>query len=157
VFMRLGVVSVLAALVSLAFVGLAQAQSSVTMDAIEFAFNPSTVNVASTSVTFNLSNEGQFPHNIAIEGRDGSIFAEDLNAGQSASATITLAPGTYTFYCPVPGHRERGMVGTLTVASAQAARAGGLDPVMVPAALAVLGIFLLGSGYLRRRGVAPRA
>ena len=152
-FKRLGVISILAALVSLAFVSLAQAQSVVNMSGIEFAFQPSTVNVASTSVTFNFSNDGQFPHNIAIDGRQGSIFPENLTTGQSASATIDLAPGTYTFYCPVPGHRERGMVGTITVAGAQAARAGGLDPVMVPAALAVLGVGLLGSGFLRRRGL----
>jgi uncharacterized cupredoxin-like copper-binding protein len=154
VLKRLGVVSVLAALVSLAFVSLAQAQSAVTMSAVEFAFQPSTVNVASTSVTFNLRNDGQFPHNIAIDGRDGSVFPDNLTAGQSASATVNLPAGTYTFYCPVDGHRDRGMVGTLTVAGAQSARAGGLDPIMVPAALAVLGVVLLGSGYVRRRGAA---
>jgi plastocyanin len=153
VFKRLGVVSILAALVSLAFVSLAQAQSVVNMSGIEYAFQPSTVNVASTSVTFNFRNDGQFPHNIAIDGRQGTIFPENLDAGQSASATVDLAPGTYTFYCPVPGHRVRGMFGTITVAGAQAARAGGLDPVMVPAALAVLGVGLLGGGFLRRRGL----
>jgi len=156
VFKRLGVVSVLAALVSLAFVSLAQAQSAVTMSAVEFAFQPSTASVASTSVTFNLRNDGQFPHNIAIDGRSGSIFPNDLTAGQSASATVNLPAGTYTFYCPVDAHRDRGMVGTLTVAGAQSARAGGLDPIMVPAALAVLGVVLLGSGFARRRSATVR-
>ncbi|MBV9579617.1 MAG: cupredoxin domain-containing protein [Chloroflexi bacterium] len=154
-FKRLGVISLLAALVSLAFVGLAQAQTVINMGMVDFAFQPSTVDVASNSVTFDVRNDGRFPHNIAIDGRPGSLFPNDLTAGQSASTTIDLPPGTYTFYCPVPGHREAGMVGTLTVGAAQAGRAGGLDPVMVPAALAVLGIALLGSGYLRRRrGVA---
>jgi plastocyanin len=155
--MRLGVVSILAAVGSLAFVSLAQAQSVVNMSGIEFAFQPSTVNVVSTSVTFNFRNDGRFPHNIAIDGRQGAVFPEDLTAGQAASATIDLAPGTYTFYCPVPGHRERGMLGTLTVAGAQAARAGGLDPVMLSAALAILGVGLLGSGYIRRRRGAPQS
>jgi len=29
--------------------------------------------------------------------------------------TVTLKPGTYQFYCPVPGHKAAGMKGTLTV------------------------------------------
>ena len=150
---RLVVGAVLAAFVVLGFAGVVSAQSTVTMTAVEFAFQPSTVNVSSGTVTFNLRNDGQFPHNIAFDGREGQVFADNLTAGQSESATITLAPGTYTFYCPVDGHRDRGMVGTLTIAGAQAARAGGLDPTYLSAGLAVLGAALLGGGYLRRRGL----
>jgi len=150
---RLLVGAMLAALVAFGFVGVASAQSTVAMSMVEFAFQPSTVSVSGTSVTFNARNDGKFPHNIAIDGRDGSVFPADLTAGQSASATISLAPGTYTFYCPVPGHRERGMEGTLIVAGAQAAQAGGLDPMYVSGGLAILGAALLGGGALRRRGL----
>ncbi len=150
---RLAIGAMLAALVVFGFVGVASAQSTVTMSMVEFAFQPSTVSVNGTTVTFNARNDGQFPHNIAIDGRDGSIFADDLTAGQSATASITLPPGTYTFYCPVDGHRDRGMVGTLTVAGAQAAQAGGLDPLYLSGGLAILGAALLGGGALRRRGL----
>jgi uncharacterized cupredoxin-like copper-binding protein len=150
---RLAIGAVLAAFVVFGFAGVVSAQSTVTMSAVEFAFQPSTVNVSSSSVTFNLRNDGQFPHNIAIDGREGQVFADNLNSGQSASATITLAPGTYTFYCPVDGHRDRGMVGTLTIAGAQAARAGDLDPTYLSAGFAVLGAALLAGGFVRRRGL----
>ena len=150
---RLVLGAALAALVAFGFVGVASAQSAVTMSMVEFAFQPSDISVSGTTVTINARNDGQFPHNIAIDGRDGSLFPTDLTAGQSASATITLPPGTYTFYCPVPGHRERGMVGTLIVGAAQAGQAGGLDPMYLSAGLAVAGMALVGGGVLRRRGV----
>jgi len=132
--------------------GAAYAQSAVTMNAVEFAFQPSAVIVGPGSVTFNLRNAGQFPHNIRIEGQNNDVFADNLTAGQSASATVSLAPGTYTFFCPVDGHRDRGMVGTLTVAtSAQAARAGGLDPLVLSGILGVGGLVALGTGLRRKR------
>ena len=151
---RLAVVPLLAAVVALSVVGLAHAQTAVTMSMTEFAFQPATVTSASGTVTFNLRNDGQFPHNLQFDGQDAPIIPNNLTTGQSGSATVTLAPGTYTFYCPVPTHRERGMVGTLVIAgAAQAGRAGDFDPVMLPGALAVVGLLLLGGGWLRRRGV----
>ena len=148
---RLRFVSLVGVLLALAGVGLAHAQSAITMTSVEFAFQPSTVTVAPGTVTFTLRNPGQFPHNVRIEGMTADVFADDLTTGQSATATITLAPGTYTFWCPVGNHRERGMEGTLTVAGVASARAGGLDPITTSAALGTLGVITLGAGLLRRR------
>jgi nitrite reductase (NO-forming) len=39
----------------------------------------------------------------------------DLPAGQTTNVTIDAPAGTYTFYCSIPGHRQAGMEGTLTV------------------------------------------
>jgi len=129
----------------------AYAQSAVTMTAVEFAFQPSTATVGSGGVTFNLRNNGQFPHNIHIDGMANDVFADNLMGDQSATAAVTLTPGTYTFWCPVSNHRERGMEGTLTMVGAQAARAGGLDPMLLSGILGIGGLLVLGAGLRRRR------
>ena len=48
----------------------------------------------------------------------GSLFcahAHDKDSGGSKTLSVNLKPGTYTFFCEVPGHRQAGMYGTLTV------------------------------------------
>ncbi len=49
-------------------------------------------------------------------GEDGDLHLVHADAGESASGTFTIdEPGTYEVYCSVPGHRDAGMVATLTV------------------------------------------
>ena len=36
-------------------------------------------------------------------------------SGKKATASVTLKPGKYTFYCSVDSHRQAGMQGTLIV------------------------------------------
>jgi plastocyanin len=55
-------------------------------------------------------------HNIAIEGNGVSAKGAVVQGGAVSKVDVDLKPGTYTFYCSVPGHREGGMVGKLTVA-----------------------------------------
>jgi uncharacterized cupredoxin-like copper-binding protein len=54
------------------------------------------------------------PHNISIDAPD-PVEGEVVTDGGVSEITVELEPGTYEFYCSVPGHREAGMVGTLTV------------------------------------------
>jgi uncharacterized cupredoxin-like copper-binding protein len=43
------------------------------------------------------------------------LAATPTFTGGSRTLTIKLKPGTYTFYCSVPGHRQAGMEGTLKI------------------------------------------
>lgn len=68
-------------------------------------------------VTIDYTNPSATPHSVAIEGPDGQAVAEGdiVSGGDQSIATADLKPGKYVFYCTVPGHREAGMQGTLTV------------------------------------------
>ncbi len=67
-------------------------------------------------VTVEFDNPQSLTHDVAIEDSSGSeVGKTELIADGSDSTTVDLKPGTYTFYCTVPGHREAGMEGTLTV------------------------------------------
>jgi plastocyanin len=65
-------------------------------------------------VTIQFTNQSKIPHGVVITGH-GLNAKTKVVTGGDASATADLKPGTYTFYCPVPGHRQAGMQGTLTV------------------------------------------
>jgi plastocyanin len=81
------------------------------------AFTTKTAEAEAGEVTINFTNPQAVPHDVAIEpASGGAVIAqtEQLTEG-SDSATANLKPGTYTFFCTVPGHREAGMEGTLTV------------------------------------------
>jgi uncharacterized cupredoxin-like copper-binding protein len=65
-------------------------------------------------VTFTYNNPSQVPHAFEVEG-NGVEEKTDTITESDASVTVDLKPGTYEFYCPVDGHKEAGMKGTLTV------------------------------------------
>ncbi|MFL5832939.1 MAG: plastocyanin/azurin family copper-binding protein [Solirubrobacterales bacterium] len=66
--------------------------------------------------TVNFTNSSPVPHDVRFESSSGEDVGgtETISEG-SESATVDLQPGKYTFYCSVPGHRQAGMEGTLTV------------------------------------------
>jgi plastocyanin len=67
-------------------------------------------------VTVSFDNPQPISHDVAIEDASGKeIAATELVTEGSDSTAADLKPGTYTFFCTVPGHREAGMEGTLTV------------------------------------------
>lgn len=80
----------------------------------DLAFDQTELTAAAGEVTIELMNESGLPHNVEVEGNGVEEVSETITEG-STSLTLTLEPGEYEFYCAVPGHREGGMEGTLTV------------------------------------------
>jgi plastocyanin len=80
------------------------------------AFASDTAKATAGNVTVDFKNPQSVPHDVAIEDAGGEVIAEtEVTSEGEASTTAELEPGTYTFFCTIPGHREAGMEGTLTV------------------------------------------
>jgi plastocyanin len=67
------------------------------------------------TVKIAFANSSPIEHNVTIAQGAKVLGATPTFTGGSKSLTLTLKPGTYTFYCSVPGHRQAGMEGTLNV------------------------------------------
>lgn len=67
-------------------------------------------------VTLNFTNSSPVPHDVRIEDEGGEdVGGTEVFSEGNESTNVDLKPGEYTFYCSVPGHRQGGMEGTLTV------------------------------------------
>ena len=66
-------------------------------------------------VTIKSQNKASIDHDISIEGNGVDEKGEVVKDGGTSEVQVDLKPGEYTFYCSVPGHREGGMEGKLTV------------------------------------------
>jgi uncharacterized cupredoxin-like copper-binding protein len=78
-------------------------------------FTKSSLSAKAGSVTITMDNPSDVPHGVAIDGNGVDKDGQVVNKGGTSTVTADLKPGTYSFYCPVPGHREAGMEGKLTV------------------------------------------
>ncbi|MDQ3897265.1 MAG: plastocyanin/azurin family copper-binding protein [Actinomycetota bacterium] len=88
--------------------------AALTVIARDISLAPTTFQAAAGPVHITYRNEGAIEHTLVIEGVDG--FKLDVVAkGAVDDGSLDLAPGTYTMYCDMPGHRQAGMQATLTV------------------------------------------
>ena len=81
----------------------------------QLAFETSKAEAEAGSLKIASPNPSGTPHNIALEGDGIDEKGEVVQDGGVSFVTADVKPGRYTFYCSVPGHREGGMEGTLTV------------------------------------------
>jgi len=85
-------------------------------DPSAIAYDKTELDSAPGKVTIDFTNPAPLEHDVAIEAEGGEeLAASETIAEGKTSVSTELAAGTYTFFCTVPGHREAGMEGVLTV------------------------------------------
>ena len=89
------------------------AASAVTVTSFDIYYEPKEITIpANTDVTITLPNDGVTSHDFSIDALNVTVA---LPPGETQTVVINAAPGSYEYYCNVPGHKEAGMVGTLIV------------------------------------------
>jgi plastocyanin len=82
----------------------------------QLKFTSSTLTASAGKATIDFTNSSSVAHNMTIVDSSGKqVGATPTFTGGTKSFTADLKPGKYTFFCSVPGHRQAGMQGTLTV------------------------------------------
>jgi plastocyanin len=90
----------------------AQAPSDLALRIHNTAYSSTKINATSRQVTLYVSNDDLFWHTVTIDQLGVEL---PLPVGSHRRITFTAPSGTYTFYCRIPGHRQAGMVGTITI------------------------------------------
>jgi len=78
-------------------------------------FDKSSLTAKAGKVTIVMDNPSDVPHAVEIEGNGVEAEGETVTKGGVSKASAEVKPGEYEFYCPVDGHKQAGMEGTLTV------------------------------------------
>lgn len=90
------------------------ASQSVELDAQDISWSKKEITVKPGDKIV-VKNVGALQHDFSV---DALKIADPIDSGASVTVTIPAdaKPGTYEYYCSVPGHKEAGMVGKLTIA-----------------------------------------
>jgi plastocyanin len=89
----------------------------------QLAYTAKTATASAGPLKIHFINSSPIPHNVAIQaGNSGAtqgstpvLGRSPIGAKVNSTFSVTLTTGTYTYFCEVPGHRQAGMWGTLTV------------------------------------------
>jgi uncharacterized cupredoxin-like copper-binding protein len=84
----------------------------------EYHITLSTTKPAAGKTTFVIRNTGTISHGLDVKGPGVSKRVPLIRPGKSATLTVTLKAGTYSLWCPVPGHAALGMKAALKVKGA---------------------------------------
>lgn len=113
----------------------------------EFSLTPSTASLAKPGTyEFDISNDGTVTHSFEVEGNGVEQKAGDIQAGSTTTLRVDLTKaGSYEMYCPIDGHKQQGMKGTITVGGAGAA--GGMTTNKAPTTTTSSGSTTTTGGY----------
>jgi plastocyanin len=82
----------------------------------QLKYDKTSLTAKAGAVTIDFTNMSSLAHNVTVASSSGAtVGATPTFSGESKTLSLNLKPGTYKFYCSVPGHRQAGMEGTLTV------------------------------------------
>jgi plastocyanin len=82
----------------------------------QLKYNITSLTAKAGQVSIDFTNTASLEHNVTVASASGSVLgATQSFQGGTKTLSLNLKPGTYKFYCSVPGHRAAGMEGTLTV------------------------------------------
>jgi len=82
----------------------------------QLKYNTTSLSAKAGEVSIDFTNMSPLGHNLTVESASGSVIgATPTFQGATKTLSLQLKPGTYKFFCTVPGHRMAGMEGTLTV------------------------------------------
>lgn len=102
------------------------APTTVAVSETEFKLSPSDAKVASPGpVTFKVTNDGKTTHALEVETPAGELKTPPIAPGKSATLKGDLKSGTYDWYCPIDGHKAKGMKGTVVVGKGDSSGGGG--------------------------------
>ena len=82
----------------------------------QLRFDKDSLEAPAGPVKITMNNPSPVPHDVSLEGPGGiAEKGEIVQKGGASEVEATLKAGDYTYFCSVPGHRDAGMEGTLTV------------------------------------------
>ncbi len=92
-----------------------ESAGAATFVAVDIAWEAAPEKLPAGAAEIEIVNDGSTVHNVAFkELNDGEVVVE-APGGETDTGAVELEPGTYTYFCAVPGHEQAGMIGELTV------------------------------------------
>ncbi len=97
--------------------GTGPALQTISLSEKEFSITPKAISVSKPGTyTFDVKNNGKITHSLEVKGNGVEQTAGDIQPGGSTTLTVNLSKkGSYEVYCPIDGHKQNGMLASLTV------------------------------------------